>query len=153
MYNCTNNSAQVYMTRVTESSYHSGMWQVLFPKKCILLQKVQMNHRLTKDSGEMLDETVTKVSILIVKGVLYWHNLKGCSAKKKPPFQNHYKMPDYGFKKGEGACKLKNISPTMKHRSSNKMLWKCLNAWDWCTSKHWWYYDKGKLYGYIEATS
>ena len=39
----------------------------------------------------MLEETGTKVSISTVKRVLYRHNLKGRSARKKPLLQNHHK--------------------------------------------------------------
>jgi hypothetical protein len=39
----------------------------------------------------MLEETGTKVSVSIVKRVLYRHNLKGWSARKKPLLQNHHK--------------------------------------------------------------
>uniref|UniRef100_A0AAZ3SQG5 Transposase n=1 Tax=Oncorhynchus tshawytscha TaxID=74940 RepID=A0AAZ3SQG5_ONCTS len=42
----------------------------------------------------MLEETGTKVSIATVK---HRHNLKGCSARKKPLLQNHHKKPDYGL--------------------------------------------------------
>ena len=37
---------------------------------------------------KMLEETGTKVSISTVKQVLYGHNLKGRSARKKPLLQN-----------------------------------------------------------------
>ena len=39
----------------------------------------------------MLEETGTKVSISTVKQILYRHNLKGRSARKKPLLQNHHK--------------------------------------------------------------
>ena len=39
----------------------------------------------------MLEETGTKVSISTVKRVLYRHNLKGRSARKKPLLQNRHK--------------------------------------------------------------
>ena len=39
----------------------------------------------------MLEETGTKVSISTVKQVLYKHNLKGRSARKKPLLQNRHK--------------------------------------------------------------
>ena len=46
----------------------------------------------------MLKETGTKVSISTVKRVLYRHNLKGLSARKKPLFQiRHKKKSDYGL--------------------------------------------------------
>jgi hypothetical protein len=60
---------------------------------------VQINPRTTaKDLVKMLDETGTKVSISTVKQVLYRHELKGRSARKKPLFQNcHKKKPDCGL--------------------------------------------------------
>ena len=46
----------------------------------------------------MLEETGTKVSISTVNQVLYRHNLKGLSARKKLLLQNrHKKKPDYGL--------------------------------------------------------
>ena len=58
----------------------------------------QINPRTTaKDLVKMLEETGTKVSISTVKRVLYRHNLKGCSARKKPLLQNYHKKPDYGL--------------------------------------------------------
>ena len=39
----------------------------------------------------MLEETGTKVSISTVERVLYQHNLKGHSARKKPLLQNRHK--------------------------------------------------------------
>jgi hypothetical protein len=57
---------------------------------------VQINPRITaKDLVKMLEETGTKVST--VKRVLYQHNLKGHSARKKPLLQNHHKKPGYGL--------------------------------------------------------
>jgi hypothetical protein len=56
------------------------------------VQKVQINPRTTvKDLVKMLEETGTKVSIATVKRVLYRHNLKGHSARKKPLLQNPHK--------------------------------------------------------------
>ncbi|CDQ67446.1 unnamed protein product [Oncorhynchus mykiss] len=77
----------------TQPSYRSGRRRVLSPRdECTLVRKVQINLRTTaKDLVKMLDETGTKVSISIVKGVLYQHNLKGRSARKKPPLQNCHK--------------------------------------------------------------
>jgi hypothetical protein len=58
----------------------------------------KINPRTTeKDLVKMLEETGTKVSISTVKRVIYRHNLKGRSARKKPLFQNHHKKPDYGL--------------------------------------------------------
>ncbi|CDR00666.1 unnamed protein product [Oncorhynchus mykiss] len=51
----------------------------------------------------MLEETGTKVSISTVKRVLYRHNLKGHSARKKPLLQNrHKKKTDYGLQLHKG---------------------------------------------------
>uniref|UniRef100_A0AAZ3RU75 Transposase Tc1-like domain-containing protein n=1 Tax=Oncorhynchus tshawytscha TaxID=74940 RepID=A0AAZ3RU75_ONCTS len=73
-----------------QPSYRSGMRRVL--------RKMQINPRTTaKDLVNMLEETGTKVSISTVKRVLYRHNLKGCSARKKPLLQNRHKKPDYGL--------------------------------------------------------
>uniref|UniRef100_A0AAZ3S1X9 Transposase Tc1-like domain-containing protein n=1 Tax=Oncorhynchus tshawytscha TaxID=74940 RepID=A0AAZ3S1X9_ONCTS len=48
-----------------------------------------MNPRTTaKNLVKMLEEPGTKVFISTVKRVLYRHNLKGRSARKKPLFQN-----------------------------------------------------------------
>jgi hypothetical protein len=44
-----------------------------------------------KDLVKMLEETCTGVSIYTVKLVLYGHNLKGRSARKKPMLQNCHK--------------------------------------------------------------
>jgi hypothetical protein len=45
---------------------------------------VQINHITTaKDFVNMLEATGIKVSISTVKGILYRHNLKGRSARKK----------------------------------------------------------------------
>ena len=54
-----------------------------------LVLKVQISPRTTvKDPVKMLEETGTKVSISTVKRVLYQHNLKDRSARKKPLLQN-----------------------------------------------------------------
>ena len=45
----------------------------------------------------MLEETGTNVSISTVKLVLYRHDLKDRSARKKPLLQNCQKKPDYGL--------------------------------------------------------
>jgi hypothetical protein len=59
---------------------------------------VQINPRTTaKDPVKMLEETGTKVSISTVKQILYRHNLKGRSARKKPLLQNRHNKPDYGL--------------------------------------------------------
>uniref|UniRef100_A0AAZ3S4L2 Transposase Tc1-like domain-containing protein n=1 Tax=Oncorhynchus tshawytscha TaxID=74940 RepID=A0AAZ3S4L2_ONCTS len=46
--------------------------------------------------------TGTKVSIATVKRVLYRHNLKGCSARKKPLLQNHHKKARLRFATAHG---------------------------------------------------
>ena len=51
----------------------------------------------------MLKETGTKVSISTVKQVLYQHNLKGRSARKKPLLQNLHKNARLRFATGHGA--------------------------------------------------
>ena len=50
----------------------------------------------------MLEETGTKVSISTVKRVLYRHNLKGCSARKKPLLQNRHKKATLWFATAHG---------------------------------------------------
>ena len=50
----------------------------------------------------MLEETGTKVSISTVKRVLYCHNLKGHSARKKPLLQNHHKKSRLRFATAHG---------------------------------------------------
>ena len=77
----------------THPSYRSGRKHVLSPRdECTLVQKVKINHRTTaKDLVKMLEETSTKVSISTVKRVLYRHNLKGRSARKKTLLQNRHK--------------------------------------------------------------
>jgi hypothetical protein len=63
-----------------------------------VVQNVQINPKTTaKDHVKMLEETGRKVSISTVKRVLYRHNLKGRSARKKPLLQNRQKKPDYGL--------------------------------------------------------
>jgi Fe2+ or Zn2+ uptake regulation protein len=63
-----------------------------------LVRNVQINPRTTaKDLVKMLEETGTKVSISTVKRVLYQHNLKGRSARKKPLHQNRHKKARLRF--------------------------------------------------------
>ena len=50
----------------------------------------------------MLEETVTKVSLSTVKQVLYRHNLKEHSARKKPLLQNRHKKARLQFATGHG---------------------------------------------------
>ena len=80
-------------------SYRSGRKHVLSPRdERTLVKKVQINPRTTaKDIVKMLEETGTKVSISTAKRVLYRHNLKSRSARKKPLLQTCHKKPDYGL--------------------------------------------------------
>uniref|UniRef100_A0AAZ3QG17 Transposase Tc1-like domain-containing protein n=1 Tax=Oncorhynchus tshawytscha TaxID=74940 RepID=A0AAZ3QG17_ONCTS len=76
----------------TQQSYPSGRRRVLSPRdEHTLVRKVQINPRTAKDLVKLLEETGTKVSISTVKQVLYPHNLKGRSARKKPLLQNRHK--------------------------------------------------------------
>ena len=64
---------------------------------------VQINQITTaKNLVKMLEETGTKVSISTVKQVLYRHNLKGRSAKKKPLLQNRHKKARLRFATAHG---------------------------------------------------
>jgi hypothetical protein len=64
---------------------------------------VKINPRTTaKDLVKMLEETGTKVSISTVKRVLYRHNLKGRSARKKPLLQNRHKKDRLRFATAHG---------------------------------------------------
>ena len=82
-----------------QPSFHSGRRCVLSPRdERTLVRKVQINPRTTaKALVKMLEETGTNVSISTVKQVLYRHNLKGRSARKKPLLQNRHKKPDYSL--------------------------------------------------------
>ena len=77
---------------ITQPSYRSGRRRVLFTRdQRTLVWKVQINPRTTaKGLVKMLEETGTKVSTSTVKWVLYRHNLKGLSARKKPLLQNRH---------------------------------------------------------------
>ena len=50
----------------------------------------------------MLEETGTKVSIATVKRVLYQHNLKGRSARKKSLLQNRHEKARLRFATADG---------------------------------------------------
>ena len=88
----------------TQPSYRSGRRRVLSPRdERTLVRKVQINPRTTaKDLVKMLEETGTKVSISTVKRVLYRHNLKGRSARKKPLLQNRHKKARLWFATAHG---------------------------------------------------
>ena len=59
---------------------------------------MQINPRTkAKDLVKILEETGTKVSTSTVKRVLYRHNLKGPSARKKPLLQNRNKKARLRF--------------------------------------------------------
>ena len=77
----------------TQPSYRSVRRRVLSPRdERTLVRKVQINPRTAaKNLVKMLEETGTKVLISTVKRVLYRHNLKGSSARKKPLLQNRHK--------------------------------------------------------------
>ena len=78
--------------------------RILSPRdECTLVRKVQINPRTTaKDLVKMLEETGTRVPISIVKRVLYRHNLKGRSARKKPLLQNCHKKARLWFATAHG---------------------------------------------------
>ena len=88
----------------TQPSYRSGRRGVLSPRdERTLLRKVQINPRTTaKNLVKMLEETGTKVSIATVKRVLYRHNLKGPSVRKKPLLQNCQKNTRLWFATAHG---------------------------------------------------
>jgi hypothetical protein len=67
------------------------------------VRKVQIIPRTTaKDLVKMLKETGRKVSMSTVKRVLYRHNLKGRSARKKPLLQNRSKIARLRFATAHG---------------------------------------------------
>uniref|UniRef100_A0AAZ3NRI4 Transposase Tc1-like domain-containing protein n=1 Tax=Oncorhynchus tshawytscha TaxID=74940 RepID=A0AAZ3NRI4_ONCTS len=73
----------------TQPSLRSGRKIV---KLILKINVLQINPKTTANElVKMLVETGRKVSISTVKRVLYQHNLKGCSALKKPLLQNHHK--------------------------------------------------------------
>ena len=88
----------------TQPSYHSGKRLVLSPRdERTLVRKVQVNPRTTtKDLVKMLEETGTKVSISTVKQVLYRHNLKSRSARKKLLLQNRHRKAILRFATAHG---------------------------------------------------
>lgn len=63
-----------------------------------LLQNVHMNPRTrAKDLVKMLADTSRRVTLSIVKRVLYRHGLKGCSARKKLLLQKQHKKARLQF--------------------------------------------------------
>ena len=87
-----------------QPSYCSGRRHILSPRDGnTLVRNVQINPRTTaKDLVKMLEETGTKISISTVKRVLYRHNLKGRSARKKPLLQNRHKKARLRFATAHG---------------------------------------------------
>ena len=81
---CTNNSTKYKHHGTPQRSYCSGRRRILSPR-------YEYPRTTATDLVKMLEETGTKVSISTVKCVLYQHNLKGCSARKKPLLQNRHK--------------------------------------------------------------
>uniref|UniRef100_A0AAZ3RVV8 Transposase Tc1-like domain-containing protein n=1 Tax=Oncorhynchus tshawytscha TaxID=74940 RepID=A0AAZ3RVV8_ONCTS len=86
---CTNTSINTIGPRSRHTAQEGDAFcllemNVLWCEKCKSIP--------AKDLVKMLEETGTKVSISTVKRVLYRHNLKGRSARKKPllqpPLQN-----------------------------------------------------------------
>uniref|UniRef100_A0A673Y5L2 Uncharacterized protein n=1 Tax=Salmo trutta TaxID=8032 RepID=A0A673Y5L2_SALTR len=86
----------------TQPSYRSGRRRVLSPRdERTLVRKVQIR-TTANDLVKMLEETGTKVSISTVKRVLYRHNMKGRSARKKPLLQNCHKKARLRFSIAHG---------------------------------------------------
>ena len=75
----------------TLPSYHSRRRRVLSPRDERTLVLKGLIPEQQQRTLKMLEETGTKVSISTVKQVLYRHNLKGHSARKKTLLQNHHK--------------------------------------------------------------
>ena len=71
---------------------------VLWCENCKSIPEQQQ----AKDLVKMLEETGTKVSLSTVKRVLFRHNLKGHSARKKPLLQNHHKKARLRFATAHG---------------------------------------------------
>ena len=131
----------------------------------------------------MLEETGTKVSISTVKLILYRHNLKGRSARKKPLLQNRHKRARFATAHGDkdrivcrnvlwsDEAKNWNVWPKLPeekggglqaeehhpNREARGWLHHVVGVLccrrDWCTSQNRWHHEGGKLWGYIEATS
>uniref|UniRef100_A0AAZ3S9L8 Transposase Tc1-like domain-containing protein n=1 Tax=Oncorhynchus tshawytscha TaxID=74940 RepID=A0AAZ3S9L8_ONCTS len=87
-----------------QPSYHSGRRRILSSRdEHSLVRKVQINPRTTaKDLVKMLEETGTNLSISTAKQVLYQHNLKGRSSRKKPLLQNRHKKARQRFATAHG---------------------------------------------------
>ena len=88
----------------TQPSFRSGRKRFLSPRdQRTLVRKVQINPRTTSnDLVKMLEQTGTKVTIFTAKRVLYRHNLKGHSARKKPVLQNRHKKARLRFATAQG---------------------------------------------------
>ena len=92
--------------------------------ECTLVVKVQINPRTTaKDPVKMLEEIGTKVYISIVKRVLYQHNLKGRSARKKPLLQNRHKKARLPLQLHKGT---KMVLSGEMSSGLMKQKWNCL---------------------------
>ena len=115
----------------------------------------------------MLEETGTKVS---VNRVLYRHNLKGHSARKKPLLQNRHKKARLQFATAHGdkdrtfwrnvlwsdETKIELFGHNDHHEArgwQHHVMGVLCCRRDWCTSQNRWHHEAGKLCGYIEATS
>jgi hypothetical protein len=104
----------------------------------------------------MLEKKGTKVSISTVKLVLYRHNLKCRSARKKPLLQNHHKKARLQFATAHGDkdCTfwrkvLWSDETKIEHYHVVEVL--CCRR-DWCTSQNRCHHEVGQLRGCIEAT-
>jgi hypothetical protein len=91
-------------TKARAWQYCSGRRLLLSPRdERTLVRKVHINPRTTANNLlKMLEETGTKVSISTVKWVLYRHNLKGRSARKKPHLQNRHEKNRLRFVTAHG---------------------------------------------------
>ena len=91
-----------------QPSYRSGRRRILNPREeRFLVWNVRINPRTTaKDLVKMLAETGKTVST--VKQVLYHHEIKGYSVRRKPLLQNHHKKARHVDKNlsGDMSCGL-----------------------------------------------
>ena len=86
----------------------------------------------------MTEETGTKVSISTVKRVLYRHNLKGRSARKKPLLQNRHKKARLRFATAITFCRNVLLSDETKielfGHHDHRYVWR--KKGEACKSKH-----------------